>query len=247
MIFNSFDEIIFNLKYTVKSTILETLQHVLFNNKSEYYPILGVNTHGLKYCIMDFTQYNTDLLKIDFRNTGIFTNFIFNYLKLQSNDIGIGGYAENRAIYTRSEHFKSVQEARSIHLGVDIWANANTEIYAPISGIVHSFQDNNNFGDYGPTIILEHQLDNQIFYSLYGHLSRESLKNISIGKIFTAGDLLAEIGDYPENGDWPPHLHFQLIADIGDFYGDYPGVCKPSESTYYLNNCPDPNIVLGIV
>jgi hypothetical protein len=50
-----------------------------------------------------------------------------------------------------------------------------------------------------------------------------------------------------ENGHWPPHLHFQLIIDMGKAKGDYPGVCKYSEREKYLDNCPDPGFILSMV
>jgi peptidoglycan LD-endopeptidase LytH len=50
-----------------------------------------------------------------------------------------------------------------------------------------------------------------------------------------------------ENGNWPPHLHFQLIADMEGWKGDYPGVCKYSEREKWLGNCPDPDLVLDLL
>ncbi|MEP6913389.1 MAG: response regulator, partial [bacterium] len=46
------------------------------------------------------------------------------------------------------------------------------------------------------------------------------------------------------NGDWPPHLHFQIIEDMRVHEGDYPGVCSISERAKYLNNCPNPDLIL---
>ena len=48
-------------------------------------------------------------------------------------------------------------EPRRLHLGVDIWADAGTPVYVPLDGRIHSFRDNNHFGDYGPTVILQHR------------------------------------------------------------------------------------------
>jgi hypothetical protein len=39
------------------------------------------------------------------------------------------------------------------------------------------------FGDYGP-IILEHHIENETFYTLYGHLSLDGLDNIEIGTVY---------------------------------------------------------------
>jgi murein DD-endopeptidase MepM/ murein hydrolase activator NlpD len=147
-------------------------------------------------------------------------------------------------IYHRSNHFKG-EEPRTIHLGVDIWTEAGTPVFAPLSGKVHSFRDNAGFGDYGPTIILEHLLDDTLFYTLYGHLSRASLAGLHQGQLFEKGAVLGEIGPYPENGDWPPHLHFQIITDMLGMEGDFPGVASVSKRNFYLSICPDPMLILG--
>jgi murein DD-endopeptidase MepM/ murein hydrolase activator NlpD len=115
---------------------------------------------------------------------------------------------------------------------------------APLDGIVHSFAFNNRFGDYGATIILTHLLVGFTFYTLYGHLSLHSIKNLREGGLVKKGEVFAEFGIPAENGSWPPHLHFQLILDIGEWKGDYPGVCKFSEKEAWLTNCPDPDTIL---
>src|SRR6266536_3283497 len=138
-------------------------------------------------------------------------------------------------------------ETRRLHLGIDIWGKPNTALMSPLDGIVHSFAFNNNFGDYGATLILSHYLDGCSFHSLYGHLSLNSIKNLREGQNVKKGDVIGEFGIPMENGQWPPHLHFQIITDMGEWRGDYPGVCKFSEREMYLNNCPDPDLILGMM
>ncbi|MES2795342.1 MAG: peptidoglycan DD-metalloendopeptidase family protein [Bacteroidota bacterium] len=223
------------------------LKDFLINNQSAYYPILGNKFDYSQSVELDFTEKNTEIIEMDLTNTNEFSKYVFDKIEKEGATFGIGGYLENRAIYRRSEHFNSGEEPRTFHLGVDIWLGAGSSIYAPLSGKVHSYANNNNFGDYGPTIILEHAIEGYRFYTLYGHLSLQSIDNLSVGKYYEAGESLAHIGDYPENGDWPPHLHFQIIEEIGDYWGDYPGVCRKSEREFYAANCPDPNLILGIV
>jgi murein DD-endopeptidase MepM/ murein hydrolase activator NlpD len=105
---------------------------------------------------------------------------------------------------------------------------------------------NDHPGDYGPTIILEHQAGTATFHTLYGHLSRDSLKGLKPASAFMAGEPIARLGTKRENGGWPPHLHFQVILDIGDSRGDYPGVCARSEAARWLAGCPDPSVFLGL-
>jgi peptidoglycan LD-endopeptidase LytH len=200
-----------------------------------------INTHQKPIIELDFTAKNPDLDKIDLTDTAVFTDYVFNQLLENNSKIGIGGYLEHRVIYRRSEHFNRAEtEPRCIHLGLDIWASAGTEIYAPMDGIVHSFGNNNNFGDYGPTIILQHNLSNKTLYTLYGHLSLESLNGLFEGKIIKKGEHFASIGDYPINGDWPPHLHFQVMNDMMGKKGDFAGVCAISDRESYKKICLNP-------
>ena len=142
--------------------------------------------------------------------------------------------------------FSSSKSKLRLHIGTDIWGDAGTKIFAPVGGTVHSFAFNNNFGDYGATIILQHQLDTIVFHTLYGHLSLADIAPLQEGKYIGRGELLAHFGQPKDNGNWPPHLHFQIINDMRLWKGDYPGVCKVSESEKYLNNCPNPDLILNL-
>ncbi len=138
-------------------------------------------------------------------------------------------------------------EPRRLHLGTDIWGEAETPVYAPMEGILHSFNFNNAFGDYGATIILQHKIEDFSFHTLYGHLSLKSIQNLKQGETVEKGQWIASFGEAKENGHWPPHLHFQIIIDMEGMKGDYPGVCKYAERETYLANCPDPDLILGMM
>ena len=162
---------------------------------------------------------------------------------------GIGGDAGNRSVYGGSSTFDDAAggEPRRTHMGIDICGTAGTPVFAPLGGMVHSFAFNNAFADYGATIILLHQLDGLPFYTLYGHLSFNDIQNLQEGKYISRGQQFAHFGEPHENGEWPPHLHFQVIKDMQFKKGDYPGVCKNSEKEKYLNNCPDPDLILQMM
>ncbi|WP_425392226.1 peptidoglycan DD-metalloendopeptidase family protein [Ekhidna sp.] len=191
---------------------------------------------------LDLSKNNEALNKVDLNNEQEFTRFIFD--QLPEGFIGIGGYKEERSFYRRSELFTE-GEPRTIHLGVDLWAEAGTPVYAPIEAKIHSFDNRAFYGDYGPVIILEHKLGSKKLFSLYGHLSLNSLAGKEVGQTIKRGEQFAWLGDYSENFHWPPHLHFQLMWDMQGNEGDYPGVCRASEKEVYLANCPDPGIVLN--
>ena len=106
--------------------------------------------------------------------------------------------------------------------------------------------NNTNYGDYGPTLILKHKIEDELFYTLYGHLSLASIERIKVGVEVKQGEQIATLGTTEVNGDYPPHLHFQIIKDIQDYKGDYPGVCNQMDLEFYRGNCPDPNLLLGL-
>jgi murein DD-endopeptidase MepM/ murein hydrolase activator NlpD len=208
--------------------------------------VVAFNPAVDKFFQFNFTEANTALSGADVANTEKFAHYINAQLQQHDCRLGIGGYMEHRNIYQRSDLFDDYEEPRTLHLGVDIWGPAGTHIYAPLAGKIHSFQDNNHFGDYGPTIILEHDLDGLKLYSLYGHLSRASLSGLKAGHAVESGQKIAELGHADENGDWPPHLHFQLMFDLQGKSGDYPGVGRFSEKQSLLLNIPDPGLILQI-
>jgi murein DD-endopeptidase MepM/ murein hydrolase activator NlpD len=210
-------------------------------------PLLGELLTPENTLSLDFSEANEALAAVDLSDTASFNAFVFGKLQQAGKKYGIGGYLEKRAIYRRSEVFATAAaDFRNIHLGVDIWAAAGSPVFAPLDGKVHSFQDNRGFGNYGPTLILSHELAGKTLYSLYGHLSRVNLAQFELGREVAAGEQLCEIGPFPENGDWPPHLHFQLIWDLGELWGDYPGVAAEKDLDYYRQNCPDPAPLLGL-
>jgi len=165
----------------------------------------------------------------------------------QGEPLRAGGYGEDRSVYTQTLFAPDGEEPRTVHLGLDVFAPAGAEVFTPLSGRVHSSRINDAEGDYGPTIILEHApVAGLKFHTLYGHLARDSLKGLKPGTAFMAGEKIAELGTKRENGGWSPHLHFQVILDIGGAKGDYPGVCRRTEQDHWLSICPDPGPLLGL-
>ena len=200
------------------------------------------------YLAIDLSESNKELDAIDVSSSAAFDDYIADFLKQHNAKVAYGGYLEVRSMYRRSTHFNQQDPAteRNIHLGLDVWCDAGTEILAPIPGKIHSYKNNKNYGDYGPTIILEHNYPEITFYTLYGHLNVASLDHIAIGQEVRAGDVIARLGDASVNGDYAPHLHFQIMKDLEGNSGDYPGVSSKSELARYQNNCPDPNLLLKI-
>lgn len=209
--------------------------------------VIDSNIDISKYIPLDLSVTNKELVEKKPETAVEFETFISNYLETNEAEVAFGGYIEGRTLYQRSTIFKNEAiPERNIHIGLDLWTKADTAVLAPLDGKVHSFKNNIGLGDYGPTIILEHIIENEIFYTLYGHLSLESIENLSVGTFFTKGQKIGTLGDSSINGDYAPHVHFQIIKNIEEYYGDYPGVCNTNDLNFYIENCPDPNLLLKI-
>jgi murein DD-endopeptidase MepM/ murein hydrolase activator NlpD len=193
---------------------------------------------------VDLSSQNQLLSSVDPSDCVALHDVLHEQLQSAGAAFGIGGYAEKRSIYSRAEQYNCDGEVRCIHLGIDVWVPTGEEVFSPFEATVHSFQINYAKGDYGPTIILEHVLDGVRFYTLYGHLSAASLDGKRVGQKISQGEKIAFVGSPPGNGDWPPHLHFQVIVDMLGNEGDFPGVSSEREKDTFLQICPDPNLIL---
>lgn len=222
------------------------MSNLLVKYQNLFSKVIDFNPSADKLLLMDFTEKNQSLTESIFNDTEKFSQYINHQLKTANALYGIGGYNELRTVYARSEVFDGT-EPRRLHLGIDIWSKAGTKIFAPLGGVVHSVAFNNRYGDYGATIILQHQLDAIVFYTLYGHVSLQDIDVLKERNFVSQGEELAHFGLPEENGQWPPHLHFQIIWNMGNDKGDYPGVCSISEKEKYLNNCPNPDIILQLM
>lgn len=173
--------------------------------------------------------------------------FVFDFTKgydadvIRSKEWGIGKYNEKRSNMYLDSMFNN---ERNVHMGIDIWAKAGTPVYSFWDGEVRYIQNNDQAGDYGPTIVIKYELNDAPLYALYGHLSKESLTMVSIGEGVKKGQKIATLGRKQVNGGWAPHLHFQLsVKDPGE--ADMPGVVSSENSEQALKTYPDPRIVLG--
>jgi len=224
-----------------------SIQAVLEAHLQDFHPVVPFDPVNDRLYPFDFTSGNKDLSTDEIADTESFAIWIKETLRQHGARYGIGGYGEHRELYARSKHFDAGEEPRRLHLGIDIWGPAGTKVMAPLDGVVHSFGFNNNDSDYGATMILTHNLEDIGFHILYGHLSLNSLKNLYEGQHISKGEVIAEFGMRFENGNWPPHLHLQMILDMEGWKGDFPGVCKFSEKDRWLENCPDPDRVLQMM
>jgi len=219
---------------------------VLRRHSTGMMPVVPFDLRSGAVLVLDLTAGNTDLSSIDYSDSSLFSEYIFGSLAVHGSSVGIGRYDEDRVVYRHSSLFGGGDEPRSVHVGIDLFVAPGTPVSTPLEAAVHSLADNSVRGDYGPTVILEHCLDGVIFYTLYGHLCSAALDGLAPGLRFGAGELIGHVGEMRENGGWPPHLHLQVIADIGNHQGNFPGVARPTRRRRLIELCPDPNLILGI-
>ncbi|MEI7944308.1 MAG: aminotransferase class III-fold pyridoxal phosphate-dependent enzyme [Actinomycetes bacterium] len=192
-----------------------------------------------KYIYLDWSVENTSIPR--------WSEDIANLMASKGADVAIGHYCENRNVYQGDAYNTASPSARTIHLGVDLFLPAGSPVYSALDGVVDAFNDNNTPLDYGPVILLRHETTEGIpFWTLYGHLSRESLPKLSVGMKVNAGDQIATIGQEHENVGWPPHTHFQLLTDLCGMGLDVYGVAPKDEISLWRSISPNPNLALGI-
>lgn len=161
-------------------------------------------------------------------------------------EIIAGGYLEPRALYGTEAYDRmgnNGKESRTVHLGIDLWVPPGTPVHALFDGEVITAVNDAGDKEYGGLIILKHREDDITFYTLHGHLAIESTLKHRTGDRINKDQLLGLIGNYPENGNWAPHLHFQIMLSLLNYVDDFPGVAYPNELGLWNSICPDPNLL----
>ena len=229
----------------------EKVQRWLDSNASRAASIFEENLRTAPSAVFDLSV-GSRFLGADPRaaETANFTEAIFRTMQSANASVGIGRYNEARLLYT-SPLFRSsenpAEERRTIHLGIDLFAEPGKPIRAPLDGVVHAVAVNTAPLDYGPLVILRHATaDGLEFFTLYGHLAREAFAALQVGQRVARGQQFARIGDTNENGGWAPHLHFQIILDLLDLGSGFPGVAYASQRGLWTSLSPDPNVLLAI-
>src|SRR6266702_3701185 len=178
------------------------------------------------------------------------TEKIFHEIKRAGAVAGIGRYDEARLVYTSPLFGASgnpTDKRRTIHLGIDLFVEPGTPLRAPLDGVVHILANNSAPLDYGPLVILRHEIgEGEEFFTLYGHLTKDTLSGLRVGQRIARGENFARVGATSENGGWAPHVHFQIILDLLELGADFPGVAYASQRTVWTSLSPDPNLLLGI-
>src|SRR5688572_13153509 len=163
-------------------TTTKNFTEVLKGYTGGFHPVVPLSGQD-RLLLLDFTANNPELDAAMLQDTNAFSGYIDRKLEAEGARYGIGGYNEHRTVYSRSAVFGNGQdEPRRLHLGIDIWGTDGIPVYAPLEATVHSFAFNDAFGDYGATLVLQHELEGLLFHTLYGHLSLHSIQDIREGQ-----------------------------------------------------------------
>jgi len=220
-----------------KTTKIGVEQLFPSKNSSDCFPIdLSVSSKWLGH-LSDFANFDLFQFKLD------------QLQKNHPNKIIAGGYLEPRMVYSTDAYEKlgnNGKESRTIHLGIDFWLPAGTPVHAVLEGEIVTAINDAGDKEYGGLIIVKHRVGKLAFYSLYGHLSVKSATSRKVGERIKQGELIAYLGESYENGNWPPHLHFELMLSMLDYSIDFPGVAYKSELEVWKSICPDPNLLFKI-
>ena len=148
------------------------------------------------------------------------------YAKHQKASKGydVGRYDEDRRGMYTSDLFgsggddeSSISSRRTVHVGLDIGAPVNTNVYAFTEGEMHSVGYNSDLGDYGHVIVIAHTLQNgKIVFALYGHLSKKSIVGKFVGQAIKRGQLIGSLGNTAENGGWTGMSYTYLLVSDTD-------------------------------
>ncbi|MFK7993979.1 MAG: aminotransferase class III-fold pyridoxal phosphate-dependent enzyme [Granulosicoccus sp.] len=220
----------------------ERIAKYLAAQRGRFYPMFGVSLNNARVLSLSVNAATIPQNPFHMSNAEALT--------LGEEGFSVGGYAEPRLVYTEPA-FQVVSgkagDRRTVHLGVDVFSPADTDILAALSGVVIAVENRSARLDYGGLVILEHITDDlDRFYTLYGHLDPESCKHLSIGQSIEAGQLIARLGSPVCNGGWSPHLHLQLAVSIEEIGFDWPGVASPDDKALWCALCPNPAALLNL-
>ena len=229
----------------------EKMQRWLEKNGRDAGSLFDADLRTAPSIVLDLSV-GSELLGADPRNseTPALTRKISALMEEANASVAIGRYDEARLLYSSplfGADARPLEERRTIHLGMDLFAEPGTAIHAPLDGVIHTLANNAAPLDYGPVIILQHDAGAAgEFFTLYGHLDTESLARLRIGQGVAHGEKFARIGTSEENGGWAPHLHFQIILDLLDLDANFPGVAYASQRAVWTCLSPDPKLLVGI-
>ncbi len=197
----------------------------LEDNAHVFAPVVKPAIAVPKPVVIDLSAQGPDAARIAELDDAGFDRYCEARIAEAGADFGVGRYGENRAVYKSAAFETASAVRRTVHLGIDIFAPEGEAVHAPLDGTVAFYHDDDTDFGFGPTVLLEHVTpEGDRFWTLYGHLSRSDCSALRIGQRIAKGERIAGFGARNENGNWPPHLHFQIVTDHLGLEGRMHGV-----------------------
>ncbi|MFM7088973.1 MAG: peptidoglycan DD-metalloendopeptidase family protein [Candidatus Paceibacterota bacterium] len=139
-------------------------------------------------------------------NPDVCNQFILDVHKKYNIDFSYGGWMEDRATLWQDSYLEL--EKKFNHLGLDINVPQDEPVAVDFNALVVRIDDDYpTNGGWGPRVILKN-LEKDV-YILYAHLDRDI--SCKVGDVLSVGQVFAKVGHAPENGNWFPHVHVQVI------------------------------------
>ena len=142
---------------------------------------------------------------------------------LVSGEGAVGRWGEARLVDTVLD---ALDEAPTVHLGIDLFAPPGTPVHAPIGGTV---------AERAGGLVIGGGVDD---LGLDGVAPDAAI----LGAPVQAGDVVGHVAAIGPDG-LPPHIHVQLVSEPGLLA---PRRAVPSLADAWLALCPDPSAILGL-
>ncbi len=217
----------------------------LERNAHDFAPVIRPDLARPKVAVLDFSASSPDAAELASLDGPGFDRWCEGKTANAGADFAVGSYGEDRTIY-KGEAFDIGAARRSVHLGIDIFAPAGEPVHAPFAGRVAFLHDDAVPYGFGPTVLLAHEAEAETFWTLYGHLSHDGFAKLTPGQAIAKGQAFASFGQRHENGNWPPHLHFQIVTDHLGLQARMHGVGVGRDWQIWRQVSPDPSGVLGL-
>ncbi|MEZ5004089.1 MAG: peptidoglycan DD-metalloendopeptidase family protein [Chitinophagales bacterium] len=158
----------------------------------------------------------------------------------------ISEFGENRETLFRLLGYpQMVEEERFFHLGIDVWLPQTTILLSPFSGkVVESIYETRQ-GDYGGMLVVEYNVNGQLFYVVFGHLDKYSM--VKEGTKMMMGESVGRVGGVDSNGGYFLHTHLQVLTERGYKEGfAHKGYATKEQFSVISNWCWDPTFLLFV-
>ena len=173
-------------------------------------PLFGDLLKGRPY-LLDLSKTVAGPGKYSTTDFETFQSEVFAELAASGASWAVGKYLEDRSGLL-ANYPEMIQQGRVFHAGLDIVVPPDVGLFAPLAGVVHEVVVDGGMGNYGGVVVLRHELEAVIFYSLYGHLNTRF--EVRPGQVLRAGERFGSIGKGKDSGGWFTHTHLQILTPL---------------------------------